>query len=161
MIFVYIYIYYGRNKNQFARVDIRNKYVANADRSGCEERANSKLMNVVKCMFADVCWRMLTYADVRAGQQQIYERREMYVCWRMLTYADVCWRMLTYADVRAGQQQIDERREIYVCSCNSENPVLLCLCLHVSTDDLTEWKNRPDELSDLTEFIIWYMQAQA
>ena len=55
-----------------------------------------------------VCWRMLTYADVRAGQQQIDERREM--C--------VCWRMLTYADVRAGQQQIDERREMYVFFCN-------------------------------------------
>jgi hypothetical protein len=35
------------------------------------------------------------------------------------------------------------------------------LCLHVSTDDLTEWNNWPDQLSDLTEFIIWYMQAQA
>ncbi len=41
--------------------------------------------------YADVCWRMLTYADVC-------------VCWHMLTYAGVCWRMrmLTYADVCWG-----------------------------------------------------------
>jgi hypothetical protein len=39
-------------------------------------------------MYADVCWRMLTYADVYWHED---------VCWRMLTYADVCWRMLTYA----------------------------------------------------------------
>jgi hypothetical protein len=68
MIYIYndfcIYIYYGRNKNQFARLDIRNKYVANADRSGCEERANSKLMNVVKCTSAYVSIRQHTSAYV-------------------------------------------------------------------------------------------------
>ena len=37
--------------------------------------------------YADVCWRMLTYADV-CGCDQHYSHP--------LTYADVCWRMLTY-----------------------------------------------------------------
>jgi hypothetical protein len=45
--------------------------------------------------YADVCWRMLTYAE---AQDESY-RMTASVCWRMLTYADVCWRMLTYADV--------------------------------------------------------------
>jgi hypothetical protein len=45
------------------------------------------------CWHADVCWRMLTYADVCWHAD---------VCWRVLTYADVCWRMLTYADVCGG-----------------------------------------------------------
>ncbi len=44
--------------------------------------------------YADVCWRMLTYAVLQASDQSTPP-----LCWRMLTYADVCWRMLTYADV--------------------------------------------------------------
>jgi hypothetical protein len=40
--------------------------------------------------YADVCWRMLTYADGRG----VLCARGCHVCWRMLTYADVCWRML-------------------------------------------------------------------
>jgi hypothetical protein len=40
-------------------------------------------------MLTDACWRVPTYADVCCAD----------VCWRMLTYADVCWRMLTYANV--------------------------------------------------------------
>ncbi len=54
--------------------------------------------------YADVCWRMLTYAGFayiiyrfshssRAGAFIGYAD----VCWCMLTYADVCWRMLMYA----------------------------------------------------------------
>jgi hypothetical protein len=59
---------------------------------------------------ADVCWRMLTYADVRWMASACPHTTCLAyadVCWRMLTYADVCWRMLNgirlppqYADVR-------------------------------------------------------------
>jgi hypothetical protein len=48
-------------------------------------------------MYADVCWRMLTYVCILCSTHSI--RMHTIVCWRMLTYADVCWRMLTYADV--------------------------------------------------------------
>jgi hypothetical protein len=49
-----------------------------------------------------MCWRMLAYAGVWAG-----------VCWRMLTYADVCWRMLTYADVCwRGVTSVSRRRTL-------------------------------------------------
>jgi hypothetical protein len=52
--------------------------------------------------YADVCWRLLTSADVCCllylpGPPQ--DAHADLVWWRMLTYADVCWRMLTYADV--------------------------------------------------------------
>jgi hypothetical protein len=48
---------------------------------------------------ADVCWRMLTYADVclpGVFKKKVYLDERAYR-WRMLTYADACWRMLTYA----------------------------------------------------------------
>jgi len=58
--------------------------------------------------YADVCWRMLAYADVcllqvcsattAVGSAACHRCAQ--VCWRMLTYADVCWRMLAYADAR-------------------------------------------------------------
>jgi hypothetical protein len=44
---------------------------------------------------ADVCWRMLTNADVKRHRYSASYPR----CWRMLTYADVCWRMRAYAGV--------------------------------------------------------------
>jgi len=43
---------------------------------------------------SDVCWRMLTYADVYWVSYSISGLSvSSDVCWRMLTYADVCWRM--------------------------------------------------------------------
>jgi hypothetical protein len=45
--------------------------------------------------YADVCWRMLTYADVFSQQSCTEPSRRRPISWRMLTYADVCWRMLT------------------------------------------------------------------
>ncbi len=57
---------------------------------------------------ADVCGRMLTYAESVAtaanspgSARGIYRRMRTYAdgCGRMLTYADVYRRMLTYADV--------------------------------------------------------------
>ena len=47
--------------------------------------------------YADVCWRMLTYADVSCRQWTASTRTRSTNLWRTLTYADVCWRMLTYA----------------------------------------------------------------
>ena len=61
----------------------------------------------VCCVYADVCWRMLTYADpqdLKALRHDCALSSYADVCWRMLTYAGVysyagvCWRMLTYAD---------------------------------------------------------------
>ncbi len=73
--------------------------------------------------YADVCWRMLTYAYVcrtRSGDggssvgghvpgketlrpsHQLHFRHLLHrlcICCRMLTYADVCWHMLTHADI--------------------------------------------------------------
>ena len=37
----------------------------------------------------------LVYACFRA----LDDFHRLYVCWRMLAYADVCWRILAYADV--------------------------------------------------------------
>jgi hypothetical protein len=53
-----------------------------------------------RATYADVCWRMLAYADVckQTGTRSLPSKQACYVCWRMLTYADVCWRMLTYWD---------------------------------------------------------------
>jgi hypothetical protein len=42
--------------------------------------------------YADVCWRMLPFADVI--YRDLGHGRSTYA-----TYADVCWRMLTYAGV--------------------------------------------------------------
>jgi hypothetical protein len=42
--------------------------------------------------YADVCWRMLTYADKQLSYEQ--QKRKGQV-----TYAHVCSRMLTYADM--------------------------------------------------------------
>jgi hypothetical protein len=55
-------------------------------------------------MLTYVCWRMLTYADV-CWRMLTYDDVRWHmvtyddIWWRMLTYADVCWRMLTYDDV--------------------------------------------------------------
>jgi hypothetical protein len=52
---------------------------------------------------ADVCWRMLTSADVCwlkyvwVHTFQVLYISSVETCWHMLTYADVCWRLLTYA----------------------------------------------------------------
>jgi hypothetical protein len=47
-----------------------------------------------RATYADVCWRMLAYADVckQTGTRSLPSKQACYVCWRMLTYADVCWR---------------------------------------------------------------------
>jgi hypothetical protein len=62
---------------------------------------------VVFMTYADVCWRILTYAETADAAGRVHSssntssRMLTYadVCWRMLTYADLCWFMLTYADV--------------------------------------------------------------
>ncbi len=54
--------------------------------------------------YSDVCWCMLTYADVHsltsarlwsAAFSSVHNYLNANVCWRMLAYADICWRMLT------------------------------------------------------------------
>jgi hypothetical protein len=57
---------------------------------------------------ADVCCRILTYADV-------YD-----ACWRMLPYADVCWRMLTYADAYDACWRM-QRRATKVVNAAAQN----------------------------------------
>jgi hypothetical protein len=56
--------------------------------------------------YANVCWRMLTYAVAYARSSRLprARRRRWHagVCWRMLAYAGVCWRMLAYAVAYAG-----------------------------------------------------------
>jgi hypothetical protein len=46
----------------------------------------------VCCVYADVCWRMLTYADRHDLKALRHDRA-------LSSHADVCWRMLTYAGV--------------------------------------------------------------
>ena len=42
--------------------------------------------------YADVCWRMLTYAEACVPPMRSFSAcLHADICWRMLTYADVCW----------------------------------------------------------------------
>jgi hypothetical protein len=82
--YCYMYIYSGK-----ARI-----YILRCDK---EETADKWVRRWHMLTYADVCWRMLTYAAATKKKPPINGSD---VCWRMLTYADVCWRMLTYPALR-------------------------------------------------------------
>ncbi len=59
---------------------------------------------------ADVCWRILTYADVCCLTDITHTiLSALDVCWRLLTSADFCWRMLTYAASQTSRAPYPER----------------------------------------------------
>jgi hypothetical protein len=101
---------------------------------------------------AEVCWRMLTYADVCLchRHERSYQRLHSGfadVCWRMLTYADVCWRMSSLSSVtnvaanvftqflsvwvsservRAREREWERERES-LCTYKWVHPVFVCV----------------------------------
>jgi hypothetical protein len=97
-ICTHIYIYLGIHicswRHSTARLVLRAgiapspprfyHWLPRAARQICPTATQHAFQNQCVRVSLYVCWRMLTCADV---------------CWRVLTYADVCWRMLTSADV--------------------------------------------------------------
>ncbi len=60
-----------------------------------------------------VCWRMLTCADV--SWRMLHSSQKNARAAGMLTYADVCWHMLTCADVCCIR--VSKMRELQICAC--------------------------------------------
>ncbi len=78
-----------------------------------------------------ICWCILTYADV---------------CWRMLTYADVCWRILTTATLRStGNHNLDICNPATRCNGHTATPVwgmltYATVCWRMLTDTEVCWR---------------------
>jgi hypothetical protein len=64
----------------------------------------------------EVCWRMLTYADV---------------CWRILTYADVCWRMPRMLKMAQRQEEVCWRMLTYIYVCIYVCMYMLYVCIYI------------------------------
>jgi hypothetical protein len=66
-----------------------------ATKEKCSEVKERALSSVLT--YADVCGRMLTYAEVSGEERALSS---------VLTYADVCGRMLTYAEVSGEERAL-------------------------------------------------------
>jgi hypothetical protein len=75
----------------------------------------------------DVCWRMLTYADVCRRAKELADLTYADVCWRMLTYADVCRRAKELADLYQGLTLPKLVSRVCVCASGVRQSASVCV----------------------------------